>query len=136
MIEFVRGGDLMFHMQRQRRLPEEHARLEIRYFPAIILNSKWRLFLSGFYALKGNNLLFKILLGWDLLGFELSSSAWYYLQGLEAGQRSSGSWRTYQTNRLRWVVVQRPSLINSRGCWFKSSWIFNIESTNQDLNRR
>ena len=26
MIEFVRGGDLMFHMQRQRRLPEEHAR--------------------------------------------------------------------------------------------------------------
>ena len=26
MIEFVNGGDLMFHMQRQRRLPEEHAR--------------------------------------------------------------------------------------------------------------
>jgi atypical protein kinase C iota type len=26
VIEFVRGGDLMFHMQRQRRLPEEHAR--------------------------------------------------------------------------------------------------------------
>ena len=26
MIEFVSGGDLMFHMQRQRRLPEEHAR--------------------------------------------------------------------------------------------------------------
>lgn len=26
MIEFVRGGDLMFHMQRQRRLPEDHAR--------------------------------------------------------------------------------------------------------------
>lgn len=26
IIEFVRGGDLMFHMQRQRRLPEEHAR--------------------------------------------------------------------------------------------------------------
>lgn len=22
----MRGGDLMFHMQRQRRLPEEHAR--------------------------------------------------------------------------------------------------------------
>jgi len=26
VIEFVRGGDLMFHMQRKRRLPEEHAR--------------------------------------------------------------------------------------------------------------
>ena len=26
MIEFVSGGDLMFHMQRQRRLLEEHAR--------------------------------------------------------------------------------------------------------------
>ncbi|NP_001036923.1 atypical protein kinase C [Bombyx mori] len=26
VIEFVRGGDLMFHMQRQRRLPEKHAR--------------------------------------------------------------------------------------------------------------
>ncbi|XP_076660815.1 protein kinase C iota type isoform X1 [Halictus rubicundus] len=26
VIEFVRGGDLMFHMQRQRRLPEDHAR--------------------------------------------------------------------------------------------------------------
>ena len=24
--EFVRGGDLMFHMQRQRKLPEEHAK--------------------------------------------------------------------------------------------------------------
>lgn len=27
VIEFVNGGDLMFHMQRQRRLPEEHARV-------------------------------------------------------------------------------------------------------------
>jgi atypical protein kinase C iota type len=26
VIEFVPGGDLMFHMQRQRRLPEDHAR--------------------------------------------------------------------------------------------------------------
>ena len=26
VIEFVKGGDLMFHMQRQRRLPEDHAR--------------------------------------------------------------------------------------------------------------
>ncbi|XP_058789125.1 atypical protein kinase C isoform X2 [Phymastichus coffea] len=26
VIEFVRGGDLMFHMQRQRRLPEDHAK--------------------------------------------------------------------------------------------------------------
>lgn len=26
IIEFVNGGDLMFHMQRQRRLPEEHGR--------------------------------------------------------------------------------------------------------------
>ena len=26
VIEFVNGGDLMFHMQRQRRLPEEHSR--------------------------------------------------------------------------------------------------------------
>ncbi|RWS17193.1 atypical protein kinase C-like protein [Dinothrombium tinctorium] len=26
VIEFVRGGDLMYHMQKQRRLPEEHAR--------------------------------------------------------------------------------------------------------------
>ena len=26
MIECVNGGDLMFHMQRHRRLPEEHAR--------------------------------------------------------------------------------------------------------------
>lgn len=29
IIEFVRGGDLMFHMQRQRRLPEEHARFYV-----------------------------------------------------------------------------------------------------------
>lgn len=26
VIEYVRGGDLMFHMQRQRKLPEDHAR--------------------------------------------------------------------------------------------------------------
>lgn len=26
VIEFVAGGDLMFHMQNQRRLPEDHAR--------------------------------------------------------------------------------------------------------------
>uniref|UniRef100_H3DBR3 Protein kinase C n=1 Tax=Tetraodon nigroviridis TaxID=99883 RepID=H3DBR3_TETNG len=26
VIEYVKGGDLMFHMQRQRKLPEEHAR--------------------------------------------------------------------------------------------------------------
>ncbi|KAI6650752.1 aPKC [Oopsacas minuta] len=26
VIEFVRGGDLMFHMQRQRKLPEDHSR--------------------------------------------------------------------------------------------------------------
>ncbi|KAL1496990.1 hypothetical protein ABEB36_008026 [Hypothenemus hampei] len=26
VVEFVRGGDLMFHMQRQRKLPEEHAK--------------------------------------------------------------------------------------------------------------
>ena len=29
MIEFVSGGDLMYHMQRQRRLPEDHARYSI-----------------------------------------------------------------------------------------------------------
>ncbi|KRZ07199.1 Protein kinase C iota type [Trichinella zimbabwensis] len=34
VIEFVPGGDLMFHMQRQRRLPEEHARF---YSAEIIL---------------------------------------------------------------------------------------------------
>ncbi|TRY56252.1 hypothetical protein DNTS_028560 [Danionella cerebrum] len=28
VIEYVNGGDLMFHMQRQRKLPEEHARVE------------------------------------------------------------------------------------------------------------
>ena len=26
VMELVQGGDLLFHMQRQRRLPEEHAR--------------------------------------------------------------------------------------------------------------
>jgi serine/threonine protein kinase len=26
VIEYVGGGDMMFHMQRQRRLPEDHAR--------------------------------------------------------------------------------------------------------------
>lgn len=26
VIEFVNGGDLMYHMQRQRKLPEDHAR--------------------------------------------------------------------------------------------------------------
>ena len=26
VIEYINGGDLMFHMQRQRKLPEEHAR--------------------------------------------------------------------------------------------------------------
>ena len=30
MIEFVAGGDLMFHMQNQRRLPEDHARFVIQ----------------------------------------------------------------------------------------------------------
>ncbi|XP_064643227.1 protein kinase C iota type-like isoform X2 [Lineus longissimus] len=34
VIEFVNGGDLMFHMQRQRRLPEDHARF---YSAEIIL---------------------------------------------------------------------------------------------------
>uniref|UniRef100_A0A2K6MN79 non-specific serine/threonine protein kinase n=2 Tax=Rhinopithecus TaxID=542827 RepID=A0A2K6MN79_RHIBE len=30
VIEYVNGGDLMFHMQRQRKLPEEHARWVLR----------------------------------------------------------------------------------------------------------
>lgn len=30
VIEYVNGGDLMFHMQRQRKLPEEHARFVIK----------------------------------------------------------------------------------------------------------
>jgi atypical protein kinase C iota type len=34
VIEFVKGGDLMFHMQRQRKLPEDHARF---YAAEIIL---------------------------------------------------------------------------------------------------
>jgi len=34
VIEYVNGGDLMFHMQRQRKLPEEHARF---YSAEIIL---------------------------------------------------------------------------------------------------
>ncbi|KHJ74811.1 kinase domain protein [Oesophagostomum dentatum] len=34
VIEFVPGGDLMFHMQRQRKLPEDHARF---YSSEIIL---------------------------------------------------------------------------------------------------
>jgi len=34
VIEYVNGGDLMFHMQKQRRLPEEHARF---YSAEIIL---------------------------------------------------------------------------------------------------
>ena len=34
MIEFVPGGDLMFHMQRQRKLAEDHARF---YSAEIIL---------------------------------------------------------------------------------------------------
>lgn len=29
VIEFVPGGDLMFHMQRQRKLPEDHARYAV-----------------------------------------------------------------------------------------------------------
>jgi len=40
VIEFVRGGDLMFHMQRQRRLPEEHARLVNRRKKQFQLNLK------------------------------------------------------------------------------------------------
>ncbi|GAB5576672.1 protein kinase C iota type isoform X1 [Prionailurus iriomotensis] len=31
VIEYVNGGDLMFHMQRQRKLPEEHARSDRSY---------------------------------------------------------------------------------------------------------
>ncbi|KAA8591201.1 hypothetical protein FQN60_002144 [Etheostoma spectabile] len=31
VIEYVNGGDLMFHMQRQRKLPEEHARTKWSY---------------------------------------------------------------------------------------------------------
>ena len=34
VIEYVSGGDLMYHMQRQRRLPEDHARF---YSAEIIL---------------------------------------------------------------------------------------------------
>ena len=29
VIEFVNGGDLMFHMQNKRKLPEDHARFYI-----------------------------------------------------------------------------------------------------------
>ena len=31
VIEYVSGGDLMYHMQRQRRLPEDHARYSLRF---------------------------------------------------------------------------------------------------------
>lgn len=59
VIEYVNGGDLMFHMQRQRKLPEEHARWRhapklcpvLRHysaFHACVLN--WALPLFRFYS--------------------------------------------------------------------------------------
>ena len=54
VIEFVRGGDLMFHMQRQRRLPEDHARFYVAEI-SLALN---------FLHEKGKNSLFLFLTNW------------------------------------------------------------------------
>uniref|UniRef100_H3B4M1 Protein kinase C n=1 Tax=Latimeria chalumnae TaxID=7897 RepID=H3B4M1_LATCH len=42
VIEYVNGGDLMFHMQRQRKLPEEHARYVLHPFllHSVFLNER------------------------------------------------------------------------------------------------
>jgi atypical protein kinase C iota type len=38
VIEFILGGDLMYHMQKQQKLPEDHARLSfLRLFYRIVL---------------------------------------------------------------------------------------------------
>ena len=59
VIEFVRGGDLMFHMQRQRRLPEEHARSGT-HTPDVdmltVLNSVPDADGSGFFRRSGSGL--------------------------------------------------------------------------------
>lgn len=39
VIEYVNGGDLMFHMQRQRKLPEEHARWARRGLQGVCVHS-------------------------------------------------------------------------------------------------
>ncbi|PWA29999.1 hypothetical protein CCH79_00009599 [Gambusia affinis] len=40
VIEYVNGGDLMFHMQRQRKLPEEHARYKSSLFLWFVFKKK------------------------------------------------------------------------------------------------
>jgi len=37
VIEYLCGGDLMYHMQRKRRLPEDHARL-VNYIGNLIVS--------------------------------------------------------------------------------------------------
>ena len=73
IIEFVNGGDLMFHMQRQRRLPEEHA----RFYSAEIclaLNFLHDKGLSGSMSLYLCNCSFrfiKLIINWNLSGVVL-----------------------------------------------------------------
>uniref|UniRef100_A0A8C8DTQ9 Protein kinase C, zeta n=1 Tax=Oryzias sinensis TaxID=183150 RepID=A0A8C8DTQ9_9TELE len=39
VIEYVNGGDLMFHMQRQRKLPEEHASFKCLWFVSLRISN-------------------------------------------------------------------------------------------------
>ena len=41
VIEFVNGGDLMFHMQRMRRLEESHARYLLAGTVLFFFNKLW-----------------------------------------------------------------------------------------------
>lgn len=38
VIEFIPGGDLLFHMQKQKKLPEDHARYGMRTETTMLIN--------------------------------------------------------------------------------------------------
>lgn len=96
--EFLIQGDLMFHMQRQRRLPEEHA----RFYAAEISVALNFLHCKGTYVHTWN---------WDRIEFKSKINnnlhSHYFcrhnLPRFEIGQRAIRSWRPHKVNRL-WNV--------------------------------
>lgn len=81
VIEYVNGGDLMFHMQRQRKLPEEHARSVLlwREFCRLVRERK-QIYLSAAYCFfpLGISIFSFVSFFWELNGSDPSTASSVY----------------------------------------------------------